>query len=108
MADRANCAVTSAAPDQAAACRQLEAIGILRTLIDFDDFAQTRTWIARGGVEMTEAAEVRNELLGRRLSAIAGLTADDVEACSMAIIPHLTDDQCDELLKIFESWPSDD
>ena len=92
---------TSAAPDQAAARRQLEALAAVRSGIDFGRFDHVKKIMLQ--VDMTEADELRHELVERRLARIAGLTEDDVSACKLAVIPHLSDDECRELLEALKA-----
>jgi len=105
MADRANCAVTSAAQDPAAARRQLEALAAVRSEIDFSNFDHVSKMMLQ--VDLTEADQLRHELVERRLARIVGLTPDDMDATTRAAIPYLSDDESRELLEALKAHCGD-
>jgi hypothetical protein len=68
MINRTHCA--SVREDQAAAGRQLEALAAVRSEIDFGNFDHVKKMMLQ--VDMTEADELRHEIVDRRLARIAG------------------------------------
>jgi hypothetical protein len=83
-------------------------MAVIESLIDLSDFEQLKTFVCRGGVPISEAHLVRNEIIGRRLSCISGFTPEDWKQCTEATVAHITDEECRELLKILDDWPDDD